>query len=252
MLFSKFKSLLSKVIDLPLPGIEAQKKMVPMFRVEELVKKPLDKKTAKKSAVLLLFYPNLHGVPTPSPPPCPRSPGPWQAAAHSTTMKGWLTSCKISFSFLMCSTCFSLTTSDFFMIFSAKKQLAEWMIGPSGGGVFSSATRRSGASQRRTRPKVPVPEWRVRARVRLGAQVQSTPHTQGSAAGAPSVSFSTISSSTFFFLAQYARTCVVTVVGSTSAMPSSRPPQRPRQSLVEAQPTATEFCQQHLGAGTGL
>ena len=61
MLFSKFKSLLSKVIDLPLPGIEAQKKMVPMFRVEELVKKPLDKKTAKKSAVLLLFYPNLHG-----------------------------------------------------------------------------------------------------------------------------------------------------------------------------------------------
>lgn len=61
MLFSKFKSLLSKVIDLPLPGIEAQKKMVPMFRVEELVKKPLDKKTAKKSAVLLLFYPNLLG-----------------------------------------------------------------------------------------------------------------------------------------------------------------------------------------------
>ena len=61
MLFSKFKSLLSKVIDLPLPGIEAQKKMVPMFRVEELVKKPLDKKIAKKSAVLLLFYPNLHG-----------------------------------------------------------------------------------------------------------------------------------------------------------------------------------------------
>ena len=90
-------------------------------------------------------------------PPCPLSPGPWQAA-HSTTMKGWLTSCKISFSFLMCSTCFSLTTSDFFMIFSAKKQLAEWMIGPSGGGVFSSATRRSGASQRRTRPKVPVPD----------------------------------------------------------------------------------------------
>ena len=58
MLFTKFKSLLSKVIHLPLPGIKAQKKMVPMFRSEELVKKPLDKKKVKESAVLLLFYPN--------------------------------------------------------------------------------------------------------------------------------------------------------------------------------------------------
>ena len=59
MLFSKFKSLLSKVIDLPLPGIEAQKKMVPMFRVEELVKKPLDKKTAKKSFFTPTFMAKL-------------------------------------------------------------------------------------------------------------------------------------------------------------------------------------------------
>ena len=36
MLFTKFESLLSKVIDLPLPGIEAQKKMAPVFRIEEL------------------------------------------------------------------------------------------------------------------------------------------------------------------------------------------------------------------------
>ena len=57
MLFTKFESLLSKVIDLPLPGIEAQKKMSPMFRAQELINLKLDENKAKKSAVLILFYP---------------------------------------------------------------------------------------------------------------------------------------------------------------------------------------------------
>jgi hypothetical protein len=57
----------------------------------------------------------------------------------------------------MCSTCLSRTTSDFFMILSAKKQLL------GGGFTFVSLDhrvmwlRRLGASTRRTRPKVPVP-----------------------------------------------------------------------------------------------
>ena len=61
MLFTKFESLLPKVIDLPLPGIKAQKKMVPMFRIQELIETPLNKKKAKKSAVLILFYPSDDG-----------------------------------------------------------------------------------------------------------------------------------------------------------------------------------------------
>jgi len=62
MLFTKFESLLSKVIDLPLPGIEAQKKMAPVFRIEELKNKPENKSLVKKSAVLCLFYPNENGL----------------------------------------------------------------------------------------------------------------------------------------------------------------------------------------------
>jgi len=67
-------------------------------------------------------------------------------------MNGWLTSVRISFSFLMCSTCFSLTTSDFFMIFSAKKQLAGWSMS-----LEPRCLRSASASTRRTRPNVPVP-----------------------------------------------------------------------------------------------
>ena len=61
MLFTKFKSLLPKVIDLPLPGIVAQKKMAPLFRLQEIIEKPLNEKEAKKAAVLILFYPDLNG-----------------------------------------------------------------------------------------------------------------------------------------------------------------------------------------------
>jgi len=61
MLFTKFKSLLPKVIDLPLPGIVAQKKMAPLFRLQEIIDKPLNEKEAKKAAVLILFYPDTNG-----------------------------------------------------------------------------------------------------------------------------------------------------------------------------------------------
>ena len=61
MLFSKFESILPKVVDLPLPMIKAQKKMVPNFRLQELTSKPLDEEKAKKSAVLVLFYPDEYG-----------------------------------------------------------------------------------------------------------------------------------------------------------------------------------------------
>tara|TARA_B100000767_G_C19774829_1_gene541967 strand:- start:1056 stop:1706 length:651 start_codon:yes stop_codon:yes gene_type:complete len=61
MLFTKFEFLLPKLIDLPLPGIEAQKKMAPMFRIQELIDTPSNKKKAKMSAVLILFYPSAEG-----------------------------------------------------------------------------------------------------------------------------------------------------------------------------------------------
>ena len=62
MLFTKFESLLPKVIDLPLPGIVAQKKMAPLFRLQEIMDKPLNEKEAKKAAVLILFYPDTNGI----------------------------------------------------------------------------------------------------------------------------------------------------------------------------------------------
>jgi len=62
MLFTKFKLLLPKVIDLPLPGIVAQKKMAPLFRLQEIMDKPLNEKEAKKAAVLILFYPDTNGI----------------------------------------------------------------------------------------------------------------------------------------------------------------------------------------------
>ena len=62
MLFTKFESLLPKVIDLPLPGIVAQKKMAPLFRLQEIIDKPLNEKEARKAAVLILFYPDTNGI----------------------------------------------------------------------------------------------------------------------------------------------------------------------------------------------
>ena len=62
MLFTKFESLLPKVINLPLPGIVAQKKMTPLFRLQELMDKPLNDKEVKKAAVLILFYPDTNGI----------------------------------------------------------------------------------------------------------------------------------------------------------------------------------------------
>ncbi|PSR10979.1 MAG: coenzyme A pyrophosphatase [Candidatus Arcticimaribacter sp.] len=62
MLFTKFESLLPKVIDLPLPGIVAQKKMAPLFRLQEIMEKPLNENETKKAAVLILFYPDRNGI----------------------------------------------------------------------------------------------------------------------------------------------------------------------------------------------
>lgn len=61
MLFTKFESILPKVMDLPLPMFKAQKKMAPSFRLQELISKPLDEEKAKRSAVLVLFYPDDYG-----------------------------------------------------------------------------------------------------------------------------------------------------------------------------------------------
>jgi 8-oxo-dGTP pyrophosphatase MutT (NUDIX family) len=62
MLFTKFESLLPKVMDLPLPGIVAQKKMAPLFRLQEIIDNPLNENKAKKAAVLILFFPDAKGI----------------------------------------------------------------------------------------------------------------------------------------------------------------------------------------------
>ena len=49
-------------MDLPLPGIVAQKKMAPLFRLQEIIDNPLNENKAKKAAVLILFFPDAKGI----------------------------------------------------------------------------------------------------------------------------------------------------------------------------------------------
>mmetsp|Transcript_23157 Transcript_23157/g.68657 ORF Transcript_23157/g.68657 Transcript_23157/m.68657 type:complete len:256 (+) Transcript_23157:930-1697(+) len=75
--------------------------------------------------------------------------------AYMSTMKGCDVSARTLFSLRMCSTCFSRTTSDFFILLSARKQFVAWLIGS--GCLAARCLRSVSASTSRTRPKVPVP-----------------------------------------------------------------------------------------------
>lgn len=56
--FSFFEQRISKIKDLPLPGESSHHKMVPEFRVKELLQAKVNKELPRKAAVMALFYPN--------------------------------------------------------------------------------------------------------------------------------------------------------------------------------------------------
>jgi 8-oxo-dGTP pyrophosphatase MutT (NUDIX family) len=56
--FTLFSQEVSKIKNLPLPGVEAHYKMVPDFRRELLDQNRNYKKVAKRAGVMALFYPN--------------------------------------------------------------------------------------------------------------------------------------------------------------------------------------------------
>ena len=59
MEFEEFKSKIVKIKKMKLPGENAQFKMAPKERIDELKKIADIKKTAKKAGVLALFYPSV-------------------------------------------------------------------------------------------------------------------------------------------------------------------------------------------------
>lgn len=62
MQFSSFKNLLPKLQKNELPGLQAQVKMAPFERQDQLLKLDYSKLNAKNSAVLALLYPNKSEV----------------------------------------------------------------------------------------------------------------------------------------------------------------------------------------------
>ncbi len=58
MNFNIFEQRISKIKDLPLPGEASHHKMVPEFRISELLEAKSNKETPRKAAVMALFYPN--------------------------------------------------------------------------------------------------------------------------------------------------------------------------------------------------
>ena len=56
--FSFFEQRISKIKDLPLPGESSHHKMVPEFRIKELLELKDGKTPPRKAAVMALFYPN--------------------------------------------------------------------------------------------------------------------------------------------------------------------------------------------------
>ena len=61
MIDTKQTELLRSRLALPLPGLDAQARMAPMARVDEMKKRTIPE-NARKSAVLILFYPGKGGV----------------------------------------------------------------------------------------------------------------------------------------------------------------------------------------------
>lgn len=61
MIDTNLTESLRERLSMPLPGLDAQARMAPMSRVAEMKRREIPE-TAKKSAVLILFYPGENGV----------------------------------------------------------------------------------------------------------------------------------------------------------------------------------------------
>ncbi|MBT8235302.1 MAG: CoA pyrophosphatase, partial [Bacteroidia bacterium] len=62
MEFSEFTDLVSKIKNLPLPGESYHYNMAPSFRLKEIKKRLIDRKTPKQAGVMALFYPNREAL----------------------------------------------------------------------------------------------------------------------------------------------------------------------------------------------
>lgn len=60
--FIDFSQQISKIENLPLPGIDSHYKMAPMARVLELKSEEIKKRNPRKAGVMALFYPNAVGA----------------------------------------------------------------------------------------------------------------------------------------------------------------------------------------------
>jgi hypothetical protein len=56
--FKEFLNQLSKLKNLPLPGLESQLKMAAVERLEEMQAVALQNKLPKEASVMMLIYPN--------------------------------------------------------------------------------------------------------------------------------------------------------------------------------------------------
>lgn len=60
MNFNDFRSILSKINNLPLPGREAQFEMAPMERIKELREVDIEARNPRQAGVMALFYPDRY------------------------------------------------------------------------------------------------------------------------------------------------------------------------------------------------
>lgn len=60
--FDKFKYKVSNLKNLPLPGVEAQLKLAPILRIQELEKIDLSSKNSNKAGVMAVFYPDKQSI----------------------------------------------------------------------------------------------------------------------------------------------------------------------------------------------
>jgi len=58
MNFNEFTDKISNLKNLELPGVEAQHKLAPLLRIQELTEIDIKAKKPNKAGVMALFYPN--------------------------------------------------------------------------------------------------------------------------------------------------------------------------------------------------
>jgi len=62
MNYKEFKDKVSNLKNLDLPGVEAQHKLAPLLRIQELARTDINSKKPNKAGVMALFYPNKEEI----------------------------------------------------------------------------------------------------------------------------------------------------------------------------------------------